>query len=104
MLRGITASRPLQALALASLSGLILFFCFPAPDQGWLAWVALVPLLKMIQFPELKPGRLFLLGWWSGCLRWGGILFWIIYTCRTSGVSWTFSITAWASLSIYLAL
>lgn len=38
------------------LSGLLLTACFPPFDQGWLAWVALVPLLLRVASPLPRPG------------------------------------------------
>lgn len=47
-----TSSTPLsffRPIALAGLSGLLFFLCLPAPNQGWLAWIVLVPLVWACQ-------------------------------------------------------
>ncbi|MBI4051331.1 MAG: apolipoprotein N-acyltransferase [Elusimicrobia bacterium] len=85
------------------LSAVLLILCFPKPDVGWLAWVALVPLLRFLFGP--RTWRLaFGTAYAAGCLFYGGLLYWIYFTCRAGGVSPLFSFLAWAALSALLAL
>ncbi len=51
---------------LAACSGAALALAFPRADQGWLAWVALVPLLSVLD--EGSPLRAGLLGWVTGAV------------------------------------
>jgi apolipoprotein N-acyltransferase len=62
-------------LALAALSGLLLILSFPSADLGWLAWVALVPLLAAIRRSSLRGAAA--LGWVTGAIWFGGILAWL---------------------------
>lgn len=60
---------------LALLSSAFLVLSFPNPDQGWLAWVALVPLL--IACADLAPAASFSLGQLSGLFAALGIFSWM---------------------------
>lgn len=53
-------------IVLALLSGLLLALSFPSPDQGWLAWAALLPLLVAVRGVRPKAG--FFAGLLSGTL------------------------------------
>jgi apolipoprotein N-acyltransferase len=65
----------LARLAGALLSAVLLFLAFPSADLGFLAWVALVPLLLAVA--GLKKRGAFFLGWASGFLFYAGLLYWI---------------------------
>lgn len=77
---------------LAISSGLLLFASFPSPDLGWLAWVALVPLLWAIRAASVR--QAFALGYLAGAVAFAGIFSWI----RIYGLP------AWILLSAYMAL
>ncbi|MGH2373955.1 MAG: apolipoprotein N-acyltransferase, partial [bacterium] len=64
-------ARQLAALA----SGLLFVLVFPAPDLGWLAWIALVPLLIAIE--GQTPAAGFRLGYLTGVVAFGGTLAWM---------------------------
>lgn len=64
------------AVALAILSGIILFAAFPPYDVAFLAWMAMVPLLLTIT--AKKPAFAFLLSWIWGCTFFLGIFSWIL--------------------------
>jgi len=54
-----SAPSPLAALwpwAGAALSGLLLIFCFPGWNQGWLVWIALTPLIAAVWLAP-RPAR-----------------------------------------------
>ena len=53
-------------LALAVTGGLLYAAAFPPVDLGWVAFVALVPLLLVTLDPSVTRGRTFLLGWLAG--------------------------------------
>ena len=81
----------LRLLGAAS-SGLLLVLIFPGPDLGWLAWVALVPLLVAID--GLPPDAAFRHGYLTGLIAFGGLLEWIR----------VFGLPAWILLTAGMAL
>ena len=72
-----------RQLLLASASGLILPFCFPRFDVGWLAWVALVPL--HIALDQCARRRAFWIGCLSGTIGFTGIMAWVVTAMHTYG-------------------
>jgi apolipoprotein N-acyltransferase len=70
-------------VALAALSGLLLSLAFPNwltsglhPWTGWLAWVALVPLLIAIESATPREGAV--AGWCGGTVFFGSTLYWVM--------------------------
>lgn len=70
-----------QAVCTA-LSGALVALCFPTvffgrhlPEMGWLAWIALVPLVIVVL--DASPRRAFALAFISGLVAYGGSLYWI---------------------------
>jgi apolipoprotein N-acyltransferase len=61
-------------MILALLSGLLLALSMPGPDLGWLAWIALIPLLWALKGKE--PKQALRIGWFSGTIFFGGLLYW----------------------------
>ena len=57
---------PLRRLVLVAGSGVLLALAFPEPHWGWLAWVALVPLLVVAL--DVKPVGAFGWGFLQGTL------------------------------------
>lgn len=88
-LRGAVATGRLLG---AATSGALLVLAFPGPDLGWLAWVALVPLLLSIE--GLRPPQAFLVGCAAGLVAFGGLMRWIA----------VFGYPAWILLSSGMAL
>ena len=82
----------LIGLALAILSGLLIAAAFPPFDVGWLAWVALAPLVLAIHSRPLP--QAFGLGFVTGAVAFGIILAWIR----------VFGLFPWVLLTAYLAL
>lgn len=78
--------------AAAAASGLLLVLAFPAADLGWLAWIALVPLL--IAIDGQSPSQAFRLGYLTGAVFFGGLLEWMRL----------FGLPAWALLTLLLAI
>src|SRR2546428_13654352 len=78
--------------ALAALSGLFLILSFPPFDAGWLAWVALTPLVLAVHGRPIR--QAFGLGYLAGGVAFAGILAWIR----------VFGLLPWVLLSAYLAL
>ncbi|MGQ0569602.1 MAG: apolipoprotein N-acyltransferase [Armatimonadota bacterium] len=56
-------------------SGFLLVLVFPGPDLGWIAWIALVPLLLAVR--GVTPSQAFRLGFLSGLVAYGGLMDWI---------------------------
>ncbi len=82
----------LGGLVLAILSGVLLAAAFPPLDVGWLAWVALAPLVLAIHRRPLP--HAFALGALTGVVAFGGILAWMRI----------FGLLPWVLLTAYLAL
>ncbi len=81
------------AAALATAIGLTL--AFPPADQGWLAWLALVPLVLVC--PRLTAARAFVLGGLAGAVAFVAIHAWVL---EAPGFRWYHA----AILAVYLAL
>ncbi len=82
----------LIGLALAILSGFLIAAAFPPFDVGWLAWVALAPLVLAIHARPLP--QAFGLGFVTGAVAFGTILAWVRI----------FGLLPWVFLTVYLAL
>src|SRR5439155_676888 len=78
--------------ALAILTGFFLILSFPPFDVGWLAWVALTPLVLAIHGRPMR--QVLGLGYLAGGLAFAGILAWIR----------VFGLLPWVLLAAYLAL
>ncbi|PKN28971.1 MAG: apolipoprotein N-acyltransferase [Deltaproteobacteria bacterium HGW-Deltaproteobacteria-21] len=89
--------------ALAVLSGLLLTLSFPPMKAPWLAWIALIPLLKSISG---KPGReAFTLGLVAGLAHYFSLMYWIVVVLgHYGGLPLPASIGVLALFCLYLAL
>ncbi len=88
---------------LAALSAGLLILAFPTPDLGWLAFVALVPLLLAIR--GLAPVRAFYLGTLAGWLFYMVSVNWVTHSMMVyGGVPFAISILALIVLAAYLSL
>lgn len=86
-------------LLLAAASGGLLALSFPRPDFYWLAWVALVPLLLVM---EKRP---FASGFCAGAVFFAAVLYWLNIVMTTFGGLNPFSsLMAYLLLISYLAL
>jgi len=74
-------------------AGLLWLSYFPA-DQGWLGWVALVPLLALVRSPA-RPSRVYLCAWLGGLAFFGAALQWL----RVA--DWRMMCFAWPGLALY---
>ncbi len=52
-----------------------MILCFPFPDQGWLAWLALIPFILVVY--EAGPGASWLIGWLTGTVFFAGLCYWV---------------------------
>ncbi|MBI3990264.1 MAG: apolipoprotein N-acyltransferase [candidate division NC10 bacterium] len=101
--RSIERTNLVRQLAMAGSSGILLVLAFPKWDLGFLAFVALVPLLLALQ--SASPWRAFFLGLAAGSVFYLGSLSWVTYTMTVyGGLSPLFSLLILLSLAFYLAL
>ena len=70
-------------------SGFLLAFAFPPYDVGWLAWVALIPLLVAVR--DLRPGG----GWLAGLIA-GTVFFALLM-----GYIGQFGVLPWLALAVF---
>lgn len=92
-----------RPLFLAALSGLLLALSFPLPGLSVLAWVALIPLLEGCR--ALPPEKAARLGFVTGALGFGGILYWVNIVMTTyGGLPMPASFVLYLLLVSYLAL
>jgi apolipoprotein N-acyltransferase len=81
------------------LSGLLMALAFPRAGQGWLAWLALVPLFLILPY---RPWRS---GFSAGVVFFAVLLYWLNLVMTTYGqLPWLLSIAAYLILAVYLAL
>jgi apolipoprotein N-acyltransferase len=81
----------------AVLSGLLLTIGYPKWDQGWTAWIALIPLLVALR--NSTPARSFLLGWSTGMVFFTFTLSWVTESMHRYG-----HLPLWASTFFLLLL
>jgi len=70
-------------IVLVLLSAFLLTLAFPKADQGWLAWIALVPLFLALRGTEVKDG--FFLGFGFGMVHYLGLVYWTALTMHQYG-------------------
>lgn len=88
-----------RTLLWSLLSGLLLALAFPRPDVAGLAWIALIPLLLVM---EKRP---FAAGFAAGLGFFSLVLYWLNIVMTTYGALHpALSLVAWLLLSAYLAL
>ena len=73
----------MDLLAGGLLSAFLTILSFPKYEFGWLAWVALVPLLVALR--GLTSRQAFWLGWGSGTVAWMGLGGWLVNTVHEFG-------------------
>ena len=97
------APSSLRNLLLAILSGVLLTLSFPPGNFSFIAWFALVPLLKSIE--DTPPSKAFRLGLYSGLAHYLTLIYWIIVVLECYGNLNVFvAILALILLSLYLSL
>jgi apolipoprotein N-acyltransferase len=90
-------------LLFALSSGALLTLAFPNFDQGWLAWVALVPLLLAARTTRWQTS--FCLGFAAGLAHYLSLIYWTAHTMHTyGGLPWFQSVILLLLLSGFLAL
>jgi apolipoprotein N-acyltransferase len=84
-------------------SGVLLTLAFPNFDQGWLAWIALVPLLLAVR--ETRWQTSFCLGLAAGLVHYLSLVYWTVHTMHTYGrLPWFQSVVLLLLLAAFLAL
>jgi hypothetical protein len=90
------------ALLAALASGIALALAFPSADRGWLAFIALTPLLRAL--PSAPPAAAFRLGWLAGGAFHAILLYWILgVMTRYGGLSLPLGVMVLTLLVAYLA-
>jgi apolipoprotein N-acyltransferase len=84
------------ALFAASMSGMLMWLCHFPMALGWLAWVALIPLLYLVRMPG-PPRRVYGCAWLAGILFYLPALQWM--RVADPMMYWT-----WLGLSLYCSL
>ncbi len=66
-----------KRIVLAALAGGLLILSFPWARQGWLVYLALLPLLVIIY--NTRPWQAWLYGWLTGAVFFGGLCYWVSF-------------------------
>jgi apolipoprotein N-acyltransferase len=85
-----------RPILLAGATGVLLWLCFYPANCGWLAWVALVPLLCLLR-SNAPAHYIYLAAWTGGLLHYGSVLQWL----RVADDRMYFT---WAALAFYCSL
>lgn len=97
------ASPSLRNLLLAILSGVLLTLAFPPGHLSFVAWFALIPLLKSIE--TASPYKAFKLGLVSGLIHYLTLIYWIIVVLgRYGNLNIFVALLSLGLLSLYLSL
>jgi apolipoprotein N-acyltransferase len=96
--------RPILQVALAILSGALFAWSFPSVAQGWLAFVALAPLL--IAIVRAKQTRhAFLLGWISQTTAWLIMVPWVVRVMsHYGGLPYATGVALFVAMALFLGL
>jgi len=73
----------LKKILLAILSGVMLSAAFPPGRLEWMAWIAIIPLLKSLE--NQRPLNAFRLGMIAGLSHYLTLLYWVIFAVNTYG-------------------
>ncbi|MFH0925270.1 MAG: apolipoprotein N-acyltransferase [bacterium] len=89
---------------LAIFSGILLFLCFPKPDMGLLAWIALVPMLIALEDVASRK-EAFSLGLLTGLFFYTATLYWVIIAMHNyGGINYLLSLALLVLLVVYMSL
>ncbi|HEV7765776.1 MAG TPA: apolipoprotein N-acyltransferase [Thermoanaerobaculia bacterium] len=91
-------------LLLAIVSGALFAFAFPSVAQGWLAFVALAPLLiAIVRAKNAK--QAFLFGWISQATAWLIMVPWVVRVMsHYGGLPYAAGVAIFAAMSLYLGM
>lgn len=97
------AQKSYSPMLLAVLSGVMLTASFPPGRMEWMAWLALVPLLKAIS--HASPGRAFKLGFATGFVHFLTLIYWVMVALQHyGGIDVLTSISVLLIFCAYLSL
>jgi apolipoprotein N-acyltransferase len=104
ILKSITKDNVLnRRMALAALSGCLLFLSFPKFGVGLIAWIALLPLFYALK--EATPSEGFRLGFFAGMIANTGIFYWISHVVvQYGGLPFSVGVLVMLLLSSYLSI
>jgi apolipoprotein N-acyltransferase len=92
-----------ENLLYAVLSGLLLTASFPPAKLEWIAWFALVPLLKSIR--GSRPVQAFKLGFVAGFVHFMTLVYWVVFVMGHYGhLHWTVALSILVLFALYLGL
>ena len=95
--------KPARKFLYSILAGVLLTASFPPGKMGWLAWFALVPLLKSLE--NEAPSHAFKYGFIMGFAHYLTLIYWIVVVLKQYGnLNFFISLAALIILSIYLSL
>ncbi len=88
---------------LAAGSGLLLTAAFPKLQQGWLAWLALIPLILALRQADAR--QAFFLGLTCGLAHFLTLVYWVIHSMHNyGGLPWAVAFLVLVLLAAYLAV
>ncbi len=88
---------------LAAGSGLLLTAAFPKIHQGWLAWLALTPLILALRQADTR--QAFFIGFSCGLTHFLTLVYWVIHSMHTyGGLPWAVALMVLILLAAYLAV
>jgi apolipoprotein N-acyltransferase len=103
LVMGLVLKEKLGSIILAVSAGLLMTASFPKADLGELAWVAFIPLFYAIK--GASPRRSFKLGFLTGIVHYGTLLYWIVGVINHYGhVPTVLSLIIFMLLIFYLSL
>jgi apolipoprotein N-acyltransferase len=94
---------PMPCLLPATVSGSLLWMCFHPLSWGWLAWVALVPLLFLVRSTS-RPRRIYLSAWAGGIVLFVAALQWLRAADQWMPFPKYPMHAAWLALAVYCSL
>jgi apolipoprotein N-acyltransferase len=98
-------SLPVPVAVAAVLSGVIMSLCFPPTSIGILVFVAMVPLLAMLQRGDYSPGQYFRAGYLFGAVHFLLVMRWILDLVPASSITFPWLMfPALLLLVVYLAV
>jgi apolipoprotein N-acyltransferase len=96
-------SRQRENILYAVLSGLLLTASFPPGKTAWVAWFALVPLLRSIG--RASPFQALKLGWIAGVTHYLTLMYWVVFVMGHYGnLHWTVALSILVLLALYLGI
>src|SRR5215216_3773667 len=91
-------------LLLSILSGLLFAWSFPGVAQGWLAFIALIPLLVVVVRAK-STRQAFILGWLAHTVSWLVMVPWVVRVMSYyGGLPYAAGVAIFVAMALYLGL